>query len=380
MGKLINAAQPTIAFGISSSDTDIALLYELALFISFTLCFCFSDVLTSGIWSDAAALEDPLLRSLVPDLLDLQLGSRAPSTLTRYKSGWLRWRGWASSKIGVPVLPAKPLHIALFITELTNVCLANNTGVSPIETVVYGIQWAHSMAGLEVCPVNHPLVKSSLEGAKRKLARPVRPKEPLSVDTVQAIADFYVSSNSLATLRFLFVLLVGFYGFFRIDEINSFCLQDVTIKADHMSIYVAKRKNDQYREGHTSCLVRSGKSTCPVSITERIIKVLSQSNPSFPLVRRIVRSKSGEYFHASKGVSISTLREEFKKYIQPFVDDVAKYGTHSMRSGAASNPACRRIPGDLLDMHAGWRCPSSKNRYIKHTMEDRLSVSKSLLL
>ena len=174
VGKLINAVQPTIAFGISSSDTDIALLYELALFISFTLCFCFSDVLTSGIWSDAAALEDPLLRSLVPDLLDLQLGSRAPSTLTR--------------------------------------------------------------------------------------------------------------------------------------------------------------------------------------------------------------SKSGEYFHASKGVSISTLREEFKKYIQPFVDDVAKYGTHSMRSGAASNPACRRIPGDLLDMHAGWRCPSSKNRYIKHTMEDHLSVSKSLLL
>ena len=63
------------------------------------------------------------------------------------------------------------------------------------------------------------------------------------------------------------------------------------------------------------------------------------------------------------GVSISTLREEFKNYIQPFVDVVSKYGTHSVRSGAASNTACRRIPGDLLDMHAGWRCPSSKNRY-----------------
>ena len=80
-------------------------------------------------------------------------------------------------------------------------------------------------------------------------------------------------------------------------------------------------------------------------------------------------------------MSISTLRDEFKKYIQHFVDDVSKYGTHSMRSGAASKPACRRIPGDLLDMHAaGWRCPSSKNRYIKHTIEDRLRVSKSLLL
>ena len=30
-----------------------------------------------------------------------------------------------------------------------------------------------------------------------------------------------------------------------------------------MSIYVAKRKNDQYREGHTSYLARSRKSSCP---------------------------------------------------------------------------------------------------------------------
>ena len=162
--------------------------------------------------------------------------------MTKYKSGWLRWRGWASSKIGVPIFPTKPLHIELVITELTNVCLENNTGVSLIEAVVYDIKWAHSMAGLEICPANHPRVKSSLEGAKRKLVRPVPPKEPLSVDTVQAIAEFYVSSNSLGTLWFLFILLVGFYGFFSIDEINSFCLKDVTINADHMPFYVPKRK------------------------------------------------------------------------------------------------------------------------------------------
>ena len=50
----------------------------------------------SGIWSEVAVLEDPSLRSLVPDLLDLQMGSRASSTVTNYKSGWLRWRAWAS--------------------------------------------------------------------------------------------------------------------------------------------------------------------------------------------------------------------------------------------------------------------------------------------
>ena len=73
---------------------------------------------------------------------------------------------------------------------------------------------------------------------------------------------------------------------------------------------------------------------------------------------------------------MSTLRQEFKKFVEPFVDDIFKYSMHSMRSGAASNTACRRIPGDLFDMHV----PSSKNIYFKHTVKDRLTVSKALLL
>ena len=36
----------------------------------------------SGIWNEVVVLEDPSLRSLVPDLLDLQMGSRASSTVT----------------------------------------------------------------------------------------------------------------------------------------------------------------------------------------------------------------------------------------------------------------------------------------------------------
>ena len=83
-------------------------------------------------------------------------------------------------------------------------------GVSSVEAVVYGIKWAHSMSGLVSCPVSHPLVKSALEGAKRnsKLALPVRPKEPLSVDTVKAIASFYSSDVCPAlpsSVRFLWI-------------------------------------------------------------------------------------------------------------------------------------------------------------------------------
>ncbi|CAH3032288.1 unnamed protein product, partial [Porites lobata] len=120
-----------------------------------------------------------------------------------------------------------------------------------------------------------------------------------------------------------------------------------------MSVFIPKRKNDQYREGHTSFLARSHKATCPVSITERLLKLFpSTCESSSPLVRRIVKTKSRECFHASRGVSYSTLRDEFKKFVK-FVGDIALYGTHSIKSGAASNPACRSVSADLLDMHAG---------------------------
>ena len=51
-------------------------------YFSFHFVICFLDVLMSGIWDEVAALEDPSLRSLVPDLLDLHMGSRASSNVT----------------------------------------------------------------------------------------------------------------------------------------------------------------------------------------------------------------------------------------------------------------------------------------------------------
>ena len=95
-------------------------------------------------------------------------------------------------------------------------------------------------------------------------------------------------------------------------------------------------------------------------MTERLIKLLPQSSSAFPLVRRIVKARSKEYFHSSLGVSVSTIREEFKKRIKPFVSDISKYNTHSMKSGATSNPACKKIVGDLLEsMLVGGASPLS---------------------
>ena len=50
----------------------------------------------------------------------------------------------------------------------------------------------------------------------------------------------------------------------------------------------------------------------------------------------------------------------------------------SKKSGMASNPACGNIAGDLLDIHADWRCESTKHGYIKKGLNEHLAVSKAL--
>ena len=51
--------------------------------------------------------------------------------------------------------------------------------------------------------------------------------------------------------------MVGFVGFYRMGEIRTLSVKDVSICSEYMSVFIPKRKNDQYREGHTSHLARS---------------------------------------------------------------------------------------------------------------------------
>ena len=137
----------------------------------FTIFSFLSHVLSSKIWLEAASSSDSSLSDMVPGLIDLQFYAKALSTVLKYKSGWLQWRKWALSKIGVPVIRVKPLHVTLFISELTKHSSENNNGVSSIESAVYAIKWGHTMTAIEACPVSHPLVTFALEGIKKKACR-----------------------------------------------------------------------------------------------------------------------------------------------------------------------------------------------------------------
>ena len=95
-------------------------------------------------------------------------------------------------------------------------------------------------------------------------------------------------------------------------------------------------------------------------------------------LRRIVQKRDGKVFHRKLGISYTTLRQEFIEHLSPFVDDVKKFGLHSIKSGGTSNPALRNVNGELLDRHVGWKNSKSKRRYVKFRTEGLLSVTEAM--
>lgn len=339
----------------------------------------FADLFQTGEFS--RNLPDPTLQRAVPALLDLVFQSTAANTVSKYSNGWMKWRAWAGSKLEVPVLPAIPIHVALYLSEITEKAVHNGHSISVINSAACSIRWGHRIAG-EESPTDNPLVKSVVEAARRKLARPVNPKEPLSCDTVSKIAGtFNKPGSSLADIRFLFILLVGYTGIFRISEILQLQVRDISIFEEYMTVILKKRKNDQYRKGHTTVITRSRKITCPVAITEKVLSLLpDEKYSSYPVVRRIIpkSKRSNEAFHKSLGISYSTARDTLRSYISPFVPDISKYGTHSLRSGGSNDPGFRNLLSELKDRHGGWKNPKSKMRYIEYSHSELAKITKSM--
>ena len=209
-------------------------------------------------------------------------------------------------------IPAQAIHVALFVTELERTAKERNMGFSSIEGVVYGISWYHKLAGLSESPTDHPVVKMAVEGAKQSLAKPIKPKEPLSLRLIQDIACHYHTRHAGSSSFFIY--RSGWLRWIPYDL--NLQVSDTTIFDAYMSIRVPERKYDKYRHGHTLSIARSGKVTCPVSMTEKLLSLLPPgSNKLLPLLRRIVAFKSKQRSMSIKVFRILLLKTNFENVL-----------------------------------------------------------------
>ena len=145
--------------------------------------------------------------SCLPQLLK---ETRADNTFLTYERGFHRWRKWAVIN-GLRVedtLPANAFHVALYVSALIQSC---NT-LSPVVNAFYSIKRFHDMFDYK-SPTYSKLVPNVFHAARRKLARPVHKKEPMTIDILNKVYNGLYIEGNVMNQRTICIYLLAFAGF-----------------------------------------------------------------------------------------------------------------------------------------------------------------------
>ena len=119
-----------------------------------------------------------------------------------------------------------------------------------------------------------------------------------------------------------------------------------------MSIHINSSKTDQYRQGDSVLVARTGSLTCPVAMLERYFAMAKLSCTSkFRIFRGIVIRKDGEKLRPKGSLSYTRLRELFLAKLSGLGFDPKLFGLHSLRSGGASAAVNAGVPDRLFKCH-----------------------------
>lgn len=165
----------------------------------------------------------------------------------------------------------------------------------------------------------------------------------------------------------------------RCEELLKLECADVKFKEEGMVLNIWSSKTDQFREGDSLLVGRTGATTCPVQMMERYFRMGHLDGGSHDRVfRAVVSTKDRERLRKSGGLSYSRLRELLLEKISMLGMDPRQFGMHSLRAGGATAAANAGVPDRLFKRHGRWRSESAKDSYVKDSVDSRLSVSKSL--
>ena len=179
-------------------------------------------------------------------------------------------------------------------------------------------------------------------------------------------------------VRTLTIVLVGYAGFLRFDELSNLKESDVQILEEHMELFIESSKADQYRDGAWVVMARTPSKLCPVAMMERYQNLAQITSQDLPIFRGITNTSSGGKLRKGGSISYSRMREVVLDMLSAVGLDKCKLGLHSLRSGGASAAANAGVPDRGFQRHGWWQSENAKDGYIQDALDERLTVSCNL--
>jgi len=202
-------------------------------------------------------------------LLNLQ-NSKANNTIKAYKSDFNDF-GLFCVKNGFKSLPSEPKIVSLYLTYLST----KEVKMSTLKRRLVSIGVIHKLKG-HYLDTKHPSIIENLMGIKRRKGSIQKGKKPLLINNLKQIINVIdkEKNKEIKKLRDRSIILIGFSGGFRRNEIVSLDYDDLDFVEEGIKINLRKSKTDQFGEGFVKALPYFDNSQyCPVVSIRKWIEI-----------------------------------------------------------------------------------------------------------
>jgi site-specific recombinase XerD len=288
-------------------------------------------------------------------LLNLK-NSKANNTVRAYKSDFNDF-GIFCAKNGFKSLPSEPKIVSLYLTHLST----KEAKMSTLKRRLVSIGVIHKLKGYYL-DTKHPSIIENIMGIKRRKGSSQKAKKPILINSLKQIINVIdqQKKEEIKKLRDRSIILIGFSGGFRRNEIVSLNFEDLDFVTEGLKIHIRRSKTDQFGEGSLKGLPYfDNQEYCPVISIQKWIN-LSKIN-SGPLFRRFTKgSKLTE-----KRLTDQTVALLIKRYLELAGIDSKNYSGHSLRSGFATSAAESGAEERTIMAMTGHKSTEMVRRYIK---------------
>ena len=288
-------------------------------------------------------------------LLNLQ-HSKAINTVRAYKSDFNNF-GLFCAKNGFKSLPTEPKIVSLYLTHLST----KNIKISTLKRRLVSIGVVHKLKG-HYLDTKHPSIIENIMGIKRRKGSIQKAKKPILINDLKQIINVIDNQNNeeIKKLRDRTIILVGFSGGFRRNEITSLNYEDLDFVKEGVKINIKKSKTDQFGEGLLKGIPYfDNLQYCPVISLKKWIDV--SNIYSGPLFRRFTKGSS----LSVNRLSDQTVALLIKEYTKLAGIDNQNYSGHSLRSGFATSAAESGVEERNIMAMTGHKSSEMVRRYIK---------------
>ena len=288
-------------------------------------------------------------------LLNLQ-SSKSKNTVRAYKSDFNDF-GIFCAQNGFKSLPSEPKIVSLYLTHLST----KDAKMSTLQRRLVSIGVIHKLKG-HYLDTKHPSIIENIMGIKRRKGSIQRGKKPILINSLKQLINVIDSQNKeeIKKFRDRSIILIGFSGGFRRNEIVSLDYDDLDFVPEGLKINIKRSKTDQFGEGFTKALPYFENSRyCPVVSLKNWIEISKITSGS--LFRRFIKgSKLSENRLTDQTVALL-----IKKYLNLAGIDSKNYSGHSLRSGFATSAAESGVEERSIMAMTGHKSTEMVRRYIK---------------